>query len=467
MGNHFGTAPAGLALVAVVAALAVTATPAGADQPPARLMLGLDDAVAMALGSDEQLRQAAEAVRGAEADLLGAGSGRLPQLSVAGSWTSNLKKPSFFLPPDMAAGFGGETRIEMGRDVSVQGAATLSWRLWSAGRLSAGVGAAREALNATRWQRALVADVVAYQARATYFGTLLAAEQVRIAEKAMAETEEALRVARAGHEQGTTSRFDLLRAEVEVANRTSPLIQARNAQDQALLALRRLCGLPASVDVVLADSLAAVSAPESLESLLDRMSAGSPELKALDRMVALRRQSVSLARAGRGPVVQLQGQYVLQGETDDLFPGDDERATSATAALAVSMPIFDGFAAKADIGRAEADLRAAEAELDRVGNDRRLSVRQARLALESARAALDGRRESVALAEEAHRLALVRLENGIATPLERLDAELALTEARAQLAQTLYDCNVARAALDLAVGGTNGNVAPAAQEESE
>ncbi len=153
------------------------------------------------------------------------------------------------------------------------------------------------------------------------------------------------------------------------------------------------------------------------------------------------------------------GQYALQGQwDDDILPASDDAVGSASAALVVSVPIFDGFAAKAEINGGRADLRTAQLELERVVQDRELGVREARANLMSSLTALEGRRESVELAEEAHRLAQVRLENGLATPLERLDAELALTEARVQLAAALYACNVADANLDFTLGGAAASV---------
>ena len=194
--------------------------------------------------------------------------------------------------------------------------------------------------------------------------------------------------------------------------------------------------------------------PEPVDELLRRMNAGSPELKALEHAALAASRSVDLAKAGRGPVVQLQGQYVLQGQWDDeLFPADDEAVASASASLQLSLPIFDGFQAKSEILGSRADLRMARLELDRVRRDRELGVRQARAGLVNALTALNGRREAVDLAEEAHRLAVVRLENGMATPVERLAAELALTEARGQMVEALYGCNLAAANLKLAVGG--------------
>ncbi len=449
-------------LPGVGTATTASLAPASADT----MSLSLARAVELALGSDQVLRQATEAIAAAEADVMAAGAGRLPQLDLAGEWTANLKKPAFFLPPEFGAGFGGATRVEMGRDYGLQGAASLSWNLWTAGRLSAAVGAAREAVAASRWRRDAVADAVRYQTRAAYLDVLLAAERVSIADRARTTTAEALRIARAGFEQGTVSEFEVLRARVELANREAPLIQARNARRQAELALARACGLPAGLALALTDSLAPVPAPAPGPDLLRAMQDRSPELRALRRQVAASEQALSLARAGRGPVVQLRGQYALQAEwDDDLAPGRDERATSASAGVAVSVPIFDGLQSKAEIRGARAGVRTAELELERIAADRRLAVQQARLRLENARAALEGRREGVALAEEAYRLAVVRLEHGLATPLERLDAELALTDARVQLAVSLHQCNLARAALELAVGADLDSLTTHAPEE--
>jgi len=431
--------------------------------PVSARTLSLDEARGLALASDEQLAQARQGIIGAEADVMSAGADRLPKLNLAGTYTRNLKKPVMFLPADMAAGFGGATSLEMGGDWDLQAAATLSLNLWTAGRLSSARGMAAEALAGSRWQEALVADAVVFSTEQAYYDALLAAQQVDIAERALVLAEESLRVTRAAVDQGTSSRFDLLRAQVELANREAPAVQAGNRYRLAVLQLRRVCGLDHDEDLELTDALADVPAPRELDDLLADMAASSPELKALDHQAKAAAMAVSLAKAGRGPVVQLKGQYALQGQwDDDLFPGDNETARSATAALAVSVPVFDGYAAKADIRGSRADLRAAQLELERVTRNRELGVRQARTNLENARLSMEGRHEAVTLAEEAYRLAQVRLDNGLATPLERLDAETALTDARVQLAEALYNCNLAAANLKLSVGGDH---APADHSE--
>ncbi len=449
--------------IAVAACIIVTAhaLPVTAGS----LALRLDEAISLALSNSELLQQTADAVTAAEAEVMAAGAGRLPQLNLGAEWTANFVKPVFFLPPELLGGGDGPLKVEMGRDYSLQGGISLTWNLWTAGRLSAAMGTARELVAASRWQQSAVSDAVRFQATAAYLDLLLAAQRVRIAEEALATTAEALRVARAGGAQGTVSRFDILRAEVELANREAPLIQARNLRRHAELVLNRICGLDPGTMIAPADTLAPVpqtgrpSGPEAAEALVAAMREQSPELNAIRHRVAAARQGLSLARAARGPVVQLHGRYGVQGEWDhDIAPSSEERASSAGAGLSVAFPIFDGRQARAGIESAEARLRTARLELARLDRDRALAVRQAVLQLESALAALEGRRENVALAAEAYRLAAVRLENGLATPLERLDAELALTYSRVQLAEALHACRLSRAAVNLAVGGDPGIV---------
>lgn len=427
-------------------------------QEPAPRTLSLDEAVRLALDSDEQIQQMAETLTAAQADVLAAGADRLPQVALSGNWKRNIKKPAFFLPPDFAAAFGGASSVEAGRDWDLQAAATVTLNLWTAGRLSSARAMAEQGVEATRWQEALARDAVRFSVTQAYWDLLLAHEQVRIAEQALALARENKRVTEAAFDEGNASRFELLRADVELTNREAPLVQAQNQRRLAELNLLRRCGLEPGTPLDLSTTLDEVRPPAPEADLIARMHDASPELRALEHSVKAAQWSTSLARAGRGPMVRLQGTYAVQGEwDDDLFPGGDETAGSLSAALGVSWPIFDGFATKAAVQSSEAQLRVARLEYERTVRDRELGVRQARTNLENARLALEGRREGVQLATEAHRLAVIRKENGLATPLELLDAELALTEARVQLAAALHDVNIAAARLELAVGGSEEN----------
>ncbi len=428
--------------------------------------LTLEGAIELALESDEMLRQASEAVTGARADVLEAKSNAMPHLTIAGQYGRNVIKPSFFLPEEFRQGTDMPARVDIGEDNDFVGAATLTQVLWAAGRVSAGLSAAREFLSSYSCREATTADYVRFGAREAYFGALLAAEFVRISEKALEETEEATRVAQAGYRAGTVSRFDVMRAEVELANRKTPLVKARNDLDQALTVLRRRCGLEPETEIILVDSLEEVSDPPPIETVVGIMRNENAELRGLEHYVEARRQFLRIAKAERYPMLQLSANYGIQTQwSGGTFPEEELVADNASIAIGFQIPIFDGLSAKGKIGRAEADLRTAEIELARVERDKALAVRQAWLSLENAITALEGRVEAVRLAEEAHRLSIIRLENGLATPLERLDAELAMTTARGQLAEALYTCKISEAYLELSVGSADFLKAVTGDEE--
>jgi outer membrane protein len=442
-------------LVAALLAAAAPGRPLAAGEA-----LSLERAIELGLSNDEALHQAAQAVAGAEGQVVQARSNALPQLSLAAQYGRNILKPSLFLPAEFFGGGSGSVSIEIGEDNEFNAAASISQVLWTAGRVSAGLEAAREYLSTFRYRETATADYVRYSVKEAYYGVLVAAEVLRIEEMASAATAEAARIAHAGFDEGTVSRFDLMRADVELANRQAPLIKARNDYDRALMTLKRRCGVEAAADVVLADTLAAAPRPAGLDTVLAAMRAGSPEIKALEHAVGVQRQFLRIAKADRYPMLNLTGSYAVQSQwSNDLLPSNELIAKSAAVQIGIQIPIFDGLNAKGKIGTARAEVRTAELELERVTRDKELAVRQSYLALQDAREALVGRRESVALAEEAHRLAVVRLENGVATPLERLDAELAMTTARAQLAEARYASLVAAAALELSVGSPNALLA--------
>lgn len=430
-----------------------------ADARPSSLVLTLEKAIELGLKNDEALRQSGEAVSGAKAEVVQARSNALPQLTLSGQYGRNFLKLAFFLPEEFREDADAPAKVEIGEDNEFIGRAEITQILWAAGRVSAGLDAAHEFLESYRYMELAAADYVRFSVKEAYFGALLAAEILRIAEKAMQQAGEAVRVANAGFEQGTVSRFDVLRAEVELANRRSPHVKARNDLDQALIVLRRRCGLDPGTDITLANSLKAVSRSGDLEALLAAMRSGSAEIRALAHHVEARRQFLRISKAERYPILRLSAYYGIQTQwSAGLFPEEQMIAKNAAVAVGFQIPIFDGLNAKGKINKSAADLRVAELELERVTRDRELAVRQSWLSLENALTALDGRREAVDLAEEAHRLALVRLQNGLATPLERLDAELAMTTARGQLAEALYSCRLAHAYLELAVGSDNFNV---------
>jgi outer membrane protein TolC len=120
------------------------------------------------------------------------------------------------------------------------------------------------------------------------------------------------------------------------------------------------------------------------------------------------------------------------------------------ATLALSIPIWDGGITKARVAEANADLSKAADTLTQVKLGVSLEVRTAALNVQDSLDRVSTTAENVSLAVEALRLANVRYNAGISTLVEVLDAESALTQARFNNVNALYDYTTAVADLERA-----------------
>src|SRR5690606_29706827 len=112
-------------------------------------------------------------------------------------------------------------------------------------------------------------------------------------------------------------------------------------------------------------------------------------------------------------------------------------------ALAVQLPLFQGFRRGAELDAAKAQVRQAELQLEQLREGVRLEYERALGELERARAQMTARARTVEQAERVYRLTELRYEKGLATQLDVSDARLALQQARINAVQADYDYYVA------------------------
>ncbi|MEN3000540.1 MAG: TolC family protein [Armatimonadota bacterium] len=271
---------------------------------------------------------------------------------------------------------------------------------------------------------------------------------VRVAEEALKNAQERLRITRAQVDTGVASRFDLLRAETQVAQSEQALLNARNQVEIAKAALNNLLGrdLNTPVQVLLPDSLPAMEA--ELDALIQEAYARRPELRAAERNRELAQVNIENARRGNLPTLVINGQFNFNFNTSVFSP----RRQTFTATAVLSFPVFDGGITRARVEQAQEDLQIAEINLQQVKEGIALEVRTAYLNLRDAQKRLEVARKGLEQATEALRLARIRYEAGVSLQLEISDAELAYTQAQTNLINAQFDYLNAYAALQKAIG---------------
>lgn len=422
------------------------------------LVLSLADAVELAVHRNEALLIAKQDLERAEGAVREAWSGALPKLELQGVYQGNFKKPAFFVPEDLAGEDGGDTKVEIGGDVEVQGSLRLDQVLYAFGRVGNGVKYASIFRSIAAVGVDHARSEVVFSAKEAYFTVLLMQSLVEIQHQSLRQAETHLANVEKQFHQGRASRFTLQRAKVEVKNREPALIRAENHLRLSFDDLRRMIGVEPDAVIAMRDSLGFVPVTLNRSAALDSGLQNRPELHALRLNVEGKQRILSIYKANVLPVLGLFGQVVVQGQASrrDWYKPlrEENHQVSVQGGVGLSVPVFDGFKTRGQVQQARADLRKAEFELQQAQKSITLDIIKAVQDLEGLLREHEAQVATVDLAEDAYAIAKTRFENGLSTQVELNDAELAMDLARTSRAETLYRYNVALANYERALGGS-------------
>lgn len=330
--------------------------------------------------------------------------------------------------------------------------------IYEGGRLGSAIRAARLTKEQALLQYQTVVSDTLLATRVAYYDTLLAAQQITVNEASVNLLGKELEAQQRRYDAGTVPRFNVLRAEVSVANARPGLIRARNDHRIAKNNLSNLLGynLPRDtwedVPLQLTDTLVAepyqVDLPLAIQQALEKRT----ELGALRKARQLQDENLINARAGYQPTVQAFAGYGWRNVQFTKPIELDHQINGWQAGVQLNWDIFDGFLTKGKVMQARAQRERAATELDDTSRQVELQVRTAYSTFIESREVLDSQLKVQEQADEALRLARARADAGTGTQLEVLDAETALTQARTTQIVALHDYSVARAKLERASG---------------
>ncbi|HEX3889462.1 MAG TPA: TolC family protein [Verrucomicrobiae bacterium] len=322
--------------------------------------------------------------------------------------------------------------------------------------------AAFRAADATKQQalaqfQTIVADTL-LSTRIAYYDVLLAAQQITVHEASVNLLQKELEDQQNRLNAGTVPKFNVLRADVAVANERPNLIQARNNYRIAKNNLSNLLGynLPREIwediPLNLSDTLEAVPYQINLPDAIQAALANRSELVALRKTEELQKLNIVNAKSGYKPTVSVFAGYAWNNAqfTPPVTLDHDIHGWNAGAQL--SWNIFDGLLTRGKVVQAEALYDKSKNDLTDQSRQIELQVRTDYSDFIEAKEVLDSQQKIQEEAEEALREANARASAGTGTQLDVLDAETSLTQARTTQIQALHDYSVARAQLERAIG---------------
>ena len=439
--------------------------------------LSLEDALALATATSEDLAIARAGVRRANANVDRTESQGKPQLNASGSYQRALRSqfegfsggdqpevppecqggftPDPSLPIEervsilerriacpSAGGFGGidVTQLGFGAPNPWNFGLVFNWPFFTGGRVEAQTRAAERLAdiaeaNVTSEEAQTRLDVTT-----AYFDAQLAAELVDIAETSLANAEETLRITSLRAREGAQADFDVLQARVTRDN------QRQTQRELAFDRLRALLDLPEDQPLRLTTPVTA-AASRSVQTDVD-VAARAVVRQARLRVDAANEQ-LEAAQAQRFPTISAQSQYGLVAYSDNILPDLGGFRKNWTVGASIQLPLYAGGRINAEIESARADVDEAEAQLDQITEFAQLDATSALAQVRAARAAYEATEGTVEQARRGYELAQLRYAEGVSIPLEVQNARLLLEQARANRAQAARDLWIAQTRVEL------------------
>jgi outer membrane protein len=283
--------------------------------------------------------------------------------------------------------------------------------------------------------------------KTAFYDVLKRRDLVDVARTSLASIEKHLEQSKSLYKEGIAPRSDVIKSEVQVSNARLDVIKADNALLLAKANLTVAMGMPvtASFDIVHSGTNKTHVLPPLKDSLLLAYDL-RPELKGNMAKIQSAEANIRQAESGLYPNVSLDTSYGWQ--QDSFLPNE----TKWSVGLTVGIPIFDHLIAKSKVNQAKAgrdSLRATETQLTR---NVEMDVEQAWLALKEAEERFEVAKKALEQAEEDMRVSEGRYKEGLANILEVIDAQTALTQAKANFVTDIYDISSSEARLDRATG---------------
>lgn len=429
-----------------------------AEDQPTPATLTLDQCLDLALKQNPSILKAKQEIRRTYGVVIEARSAVIPQLTASGQYSQidpealdKFPFGSIPITPKIPDEFDNQKQ-------PWQAQIELSQLVYSGGKVGASIRSARLSDQiAELGFRATVADTV-LDVRKAFYQILLDKAQTTVREQSVKLLEQQLEDARHRFDAGDVPRFDVLQAEVELANARPPLIRAQNDLRLSREALVKLLAIDVPgqrtdfTPITFAGELTYEHRAWDLSTALTKAQEQRPELQQAEKQVSVARENIDVASSGYKPQLSVFGNYGIHDESFDNDVGDTRLGW--TVGASASWSIFDGMLTHGKVIEARAQYE--QADLDYADTRRRieLEVRQAYSDYLQALELLEAQKKTVEEAEESLRLAEARFRAGSGTQLDVLSAQTALTEARSNEIQALYDYNVATATLERVTGST-------------
>ena len=176
------------------------------------------------------------------------------------------------------------------------------------------------------------------------------------------------------------------------------------------------------------------------------------DLSVQELVIAMQQQKLYATKAELLPKIALIGQYQIQAQADNLKFNNYAWPRTSFLGLQISVPIFNGGQSKSRINQARILTQQEQVRLNDLKDEIKTTLASIISKWKEATSQLEIQVTTVQSAELNHQMTEDRFKNGLGSRLELTDAELALTQAKINYLQAVYNLRILHTELQHALG---------------
>ena len=468
-----------LLLVAGSALMSIGAFAQETDTTQTATVITLDDALKIALSENASVRVADMEIERTGYARKGTYASLFPQIDLTGSFQRTIKKQVMYMDMDMSSIMGGGdesgdgstdgTGSEAG---SGEGAPSLGGGGIEVGRwnsYSAGVTAAMPIINAQLWKsiklsakdvelavekaRSSRLDMVT-QVKQAYYAVLLAKEALNVYKDVYDNAVRNFEQTRLRYNAQKASELDFTRAKSTVASAIPNVYNAESSVILALWQLKAVMGVDLDQNIDVAGTIGDYASEMTYDQTLgDDISL---EYNTTMRQLAIQAEqlamNIKIQKFAYIPTLSANFAFLETAMTNDFKFSNYRWTPYSYVGLSLNIPVFSGGKRLNAVRQAKVQANQLGIQMDDTERQLKIGIRQYLNTMETQIKSFSAAEEAVNTAAKAYGIAEKSYNVGRSTITELNDAQLALTQARLGVSQTVYEFVVAKSNLEKIMG---------------
>ena len=406
----------------------------------AQVVLSPQDAVTIGLKNNYSINIAKNSRDITENNASLGNAGVLPTLDATGSASRSVNNTT--------QEYSNGTSVDVTGAVSKNYAAgiNLNWTIFDGLKMFASLDQLKELHKAGESNYKLTVEQNINDILSTYYDIVRQKQVLEATQRSVTISEERLKITQSQKDVGTASKFDVLRAQVDLNGDKSMLMNQELTLQQAKTRLNQLLGRDIKTEFDVVDTID-VKSDLSYNDLFSVTMKKNNQLLLAKQNKNVAQAQLRLERGDLFPIISLNLGYNYSRSESGAGFFKSSNTTGITYGVSASFNLFDGLNTRRRIENAEVSIESSELALKQVKDQVKALFENTYLKYQNSLQLVKLESENYKAAEENSDIALEKLKVGSITPVDFRQVQLDLMNAKSRLLSAEYDAKTSETSL--------------------